>query len=106
MDSFLKEKLDEFISLFLEQKEVKQYFALKEEIENSNELNELKKKIVEAKKSLALSFGSNNYEEKKKEYLDLQAEYDSSPLIVNFKMIKEEVEYLLKEFEDKLKLSR
>ena len=37
---------------------------------------------------------------------DLQAEYDSSPLIVNFKMIKEEVEYLLKEFEDKLKLSR
>ena len=32
----------------------------------------------------------------------LQAEYDSSPLIVNFKMIKEEVEYLLKEFEDKL----
>ena len=106
MDSFLKEKLDEFISLFLEQKEVKQYFALKDEIENSNELNELSKKIVEAKKSLALSFGSNNYEKKKKEYLDLQAEYDSSPLIVNFKMIKEEVEYLLKEFEDKLKLSR
>ena len=106
MDSFLKEKLDEFISLFLEQKEVKQYFALKDEIENSNELRSLSNKIVEAKKSLALSFGSNNYEEKKKEYLDLQAEYDSSPLIVNFKMIKEEVEYLLKEFEDKLKLSR
>lgn len=106
MDSFLKEKLDEFISLFLEQKEVKQYFALKDEIENSNELRSLSNKIVEAKKSLALSFGSNNYEKKKKEYLDLQAEYDSSPLIVNFKMIKEEVEYLLKEFEDKLKLSR
>ena len=106
MDSFLKEKLDEFISLFLEQKEVKQYFALKDEIENSNELNELSKKIVEAKKSLALSFGTSRYEQKKKEYEDLQNEYDSSPLIVNYKNVKDEVEYLLKEFEDKLKLSR
>ena len=103
MNKELKAKLDEFIEDFLNQKEVKQYLLLKKDIEESTELKELNERLTKAKKSLALSFGKDTYEERRREYDELKNQIDHHPLIVNFEVLQEEVSYLLDELQYKLK---
>ena len=103
MNKELKAKLDEFIEDFLNQKEVKQYLLLKKDIEESTELKELNERLTKAKKSLALSFGKDTYEERRREYDELKNQIDHHPLIVNFEVLQEEVSYLLDELQSKLK---
>ena len=103
MNKELKAKLDEFIEDFLNQKEVKQYLLLKKDIEESTELKELNDRLTKAKKNLALSFGKDTYEERRKEYDELKNQIDHHPLIVNFEVLQEEVGYLLDELQSKLK---
>lgn len=103
MNSELKVKLDEFINDFLEVKEVKQYLLLKEEIVNSQELKDLQLKLKQSQKNMALSLGTSTYEENKKKYLILKDKYEKHPLVVNFNVMQEEVSYLLKTLENKLK---
>jgi len=103
MDNQLKEKLDEFIASFLEVKEVKQYLLLKKQIEESEEIKELETNIKLYQKQTALSLGTSEYAMNKAKYLSYKNEYDNHPLIVNYNVLLEEVEYLLKELEIKLK---
>ena len=103
MNSELKEKLDEFIKDFLEVKEVKQYLLLKEEIVNSQELKDLQLKLKKSQKEMALSLGTSSYEQNKSKYLELKNKYENHPLVVNFNVMQEEVSYLLKTLENKLK---
>ena len=104
MNSELKEKLDEFIKDFLEVKEVKQYLLLKEEIVNSQELKDLQLKLKKSQKKMALSLGTSSYKQNKSKYLELKNKYENHPLVVNFNVMQEEVSYLLKTLENKLKI--
>ena len=90
MNKEIQDKLDEFITSFLEVKEVKQFLILKDEVKRSQ-------------KDMALSLGTSLYKEKKAYYLSKKREYESHPLIVNYEMLKEEVDYLLNELVNKLK---
>ena len=103
MNSELKEKLDEFIKDFLEVKEVKQYLLLKDELMNSLEIKSLQEDLKQSQKNMALSLGTSTYEENKKKYLSLKEKYENHPLVINFNVMQEEVSYLLKTLENKLK---
>ena len=103
MNSELKEKLDEFIKDFLEVKEVKQYLLLKDELMNSLEIKSLQEDLKQSQKNMALSLGTSTYEENKKKYLMIKDKYEKHPLVVNFNVMQEEVSYLLKTLENKLK---
>ncbi|MGN1295910.1 MAG: YlbF family regulator [Bacilli bacterium] len=103
MNKELKSKLDEFIAFFLEVKEVKQFLLLKDELSSSKEIENLKEEVKKAQKEMALSLGTSSYKEKKAYYLSKKREYESHPLIVNYEMLKEEVNYLVDELVDKLK---
>lgn len=74
---------------------VKEYFSLKDLIENNYELNKLKKKIKYLKKC--------QMNEKDKKFIqDLLNEYNSNPLIVNFKTIQFELVQLLEEIKTEI----
>lgn len=103
MNKELKEKLDKFIKEFLEVKEVKQYLLLKDELINSLEIKTLQEELKVSQKNMALSLGTSYYEENKKKYLMIKDKYENHPLIVNFNVMQEEVSYLLKTLENKLK---
>ena len=104
MNSELKEKLDEFIKDFLEVKEVKQYLLLKDELMNSLEIKSLQQDLKQSQKNMALSLGTSTYEQNKSKYLELKNKYENHPLVVNFNVMQEEVGYLLKNLENKLKI--
>lgn len=95
MDKALKDHIDQFIEDLVNQKDVKQYLDLKTAIDNSEEIMELKNQVIKAKKALALSFGTNDYDNRKKEFENIKYQYDNHPLIVNFNVAKGEIEYLL-----------
>ena len=78
----LKDELDS-LPLFQE------YKSLKEEMDNSSELKELKKEIVRAK-------NENRLDDHKK----LLSQYDSHPLVVNYHIIEEEVINYLKQISE------
>lgn len=103
MTNETKSYLDNFIKEFLDEKEVKQYLLLKEQIENSSEIKSLQDKVKYSQKDMALSLGTTKYEENKKRYLTAKEELENHPLIVNFNSVKEEVNYLLEELKNKLK---
>lgn len=70
---------------------IKQYFSLKESIENDISLNELKREIIRYTK-----------ENKINEANVLKAQYDNHPIVANFNIVKEEVVNLLKEIKEVL----
>ena len=45
-----------------------------------------------------------SYEQNKSKYLELKNKYENHPLVVNFNVMQEEVGYLLKNLENKLKI--
>ena len=52
---------------------------------------------------MALTLGTSSYEENIKKYLMIKDKYENHTLIVNFNVMQEEVSYLLKTLENKLK---
>ena len=102
MNKNLQAQLDEFIASFLEEPSVKQYLLLKRDLADDEELASLNRSLTKAKKELALSFGTNDYEDKKKRYLEIKEKVDNHPLTLNYEVMKEEVEYLLQELKNTL----
>lgn len=79
---------DEILNLTKELKEelyqselFKQYFLLKKQIENNNELFNLRTKMKKAAKNC----------DQKDIFMQLQQEYYNHPLMVNFKQIEDQV---------------
>lgn len=103
MDRKLKEHIDEFIDEFLSFPEVKQFLLIKEQIESSKEMIELRNNLKQAQKNMALSLGTSSYEENKKIYFKIKEEYDNHPLIINYNYLKEDVDYLLNEIKELIK---
>ncbi len=106
MDKELQAYLDRFIEEFTSDPLIKQYLLVKEEIERSERIRKRKEELNSAKKDLALSLGKENYEEKKSVYLSLQKEWDEDPLIVNYNVLKEEVDAVVRELKRELDLRK
>lgn len=102
MDKEVRDRLDQFINDFLNVKEVKQFLLIKEEISHSEELTLLKEKLKLSQKDMALSIGKKDYNEKKDNYFQTKKEYENHPLIVNYNVLLDEVNYLLNELKNKL----
>lgn len=102
MDKEVRDRLDQFINAFLNVKEVKQFLLIKEEISHSEELTLLKEKLKLSQKDMALSIGKKDYNEKKDNYFQTKKEYENHPLIVNYNVLLDEVNYLLNELKNKL----
>lgn len=102
MDKEVRDRLDQFINDFLNVKEVKQFLLIKEEISHSEELTLLKEKLKLSQKDMALSIGKKDYNEKKDNYFQTKKEYENHPLIVNYNVLLDEVNYLLTELKNKL----
>lgn len=104
MNDETKNKLDEFIELFLNQKVVVQYLNLKKEIEHSQTISSLTKELKQAQKDMALAIGNKDeHELKKQRYLELKKNLDTDPLMVNFEFVKNEMHELLLELTNALK---
>lgn len=106
MDKELQAYLDRFIEEFTSDPLIKQYLLVKEEIEQSETIRKRKEELTKAKKDLALSLGKENYEERKRVYLSLQKEWDEDPLLVNYNVLKEEVDAVVRELKRELDLRK
>lgn len=106
MDKELQAVLDRFIEEFTSDPLIKQYLLVKEEIERSERIRKRKEELNSAKKDLALSLGKENYEERKRVYLSLQKEWDEDPLLVNYNVLKEEVDAVVRELKRELDLRK
>lgn len=104
MDKELRDIIDAYISAFLNQDDVRRYFALEKEINESSEIESLQKRIRTAQKAMALAMNDDpTYERLKAEYLDLRQRLDSHPLVCNYNLLKEEIYRQLKSLETELK---
>ncbi len=86
----LDAQIDSLVENFRELDLVKQYHALKKALEEDASLNELQQKRKKLQSSLRF-FSGNTYTEALNTCKQLQKEYESSPLYVNFMTCKEEV---------------
>jgi len=101
----IKSKVEEIIADFQSLDIYKFFVAAKNEIDNSERLNNLKKDIKEKKAQIKLLV---NDKEKLKKHIahikELEEEYDNDPLVINYNYYKDElnllVEPLRKMFEE------
>lgn len=92
MNSEIKKNIDKYIEEFLKQDFVKQFFLLKNIIDHSQEIKDLRKNFKSAQKKLALSIGDKNQHDRcLDEYLRLKEELDTNPILCNFEIVKEQI---------------
>ncbi len=105
MKEDIKSKVEEIVSDFQSLDVYKFFIAAKNEIENSERLNNIQKEIKEKKAQIKLLV---NDKEKLMEHIahikELEEEYDNDPLVINYNYYKDElnvlVEPLRKMFEE------
>ena len=103
MNKDLQDVLDKYIDTFLNQEEVKQYFILEKEIENSQEINNLRKNLKNCQKALALSINDKvKHEECLIKYNLAKDAFDNNPIVNNYNIIKEDIYNKLKDLQDKI----
>ena len=103
MNDDLKDALDKYIDTFLNQEEVKQYFALEKEIENSQEINILRENLKNSQKALALSINDKvKHEESLIKYNIAKDAFDNNPIVNNYNVIKEDIYNKLMDLQDKI----
>lgn len=103
MNKDLQDVLDKYIDTFLNQEEVKQYFILEKEIENSQEINNLRENLKNCQKALALSINDNvKHEECLIKYNLAKDDFDNNPIVNNYNIIKEDIYNKLKDLQDKI----
>ena len=94
IDSLLKEIKVDMNSLPI----VKEYFRLREAIQNDERLSSLDKEIKVHQKKMCSNKDNEEVLSKEREvYEKLTIEYESDPLIKNYKQVKDEVYALLYE---------
>ncbi len=104
MDKDLQEIIDAYISAFLKQEHVRRYFALEREINLSDEIESLQKRLRKTQKEMALAMNDEPlYQRLKSEYLDLRERLDTHPLVCNYNLLKEEIYQQLRSLESDLK---
>ena len=89
LDNALFSLKEELYSLPL----IKEFLKIKQEINDNERLSNLDKNI----KRLQHQCCKNNDKLAKEEYLKLKEEFDNDPLVVNYQILYEEVNDLLKE---------
>lgn len=89
LDNALFSLKEELYSLPL----IKEFLKIKQEINDNERLSHLDKNI----KRLQHQICKNNDKAAKEKYLKLKEEFDNDPLVVNYQILYEEVNNLLKE---------
>ena len=89
LDNALFSLKEELYSLPL----IKEFLKIKQEINDNERLSNLDKNI----KRLQQKRCKNNDKAAKEKYLKLKEEFDNDPLVVNYQILYEEVNNLLKE---------
>lgn len=103
MNKDLQDVLDKYIDTFLNQEEVKQYFILEKEIENSQEIINLRENLKNCQKALALSINDKvKHEEYLIKYNLAKDAFDNNPIVNNYNIIKEDIYNKLKDLQDKI----
>ncbi len=101
MNKELENVLKEVKTALLNEEVVKEYFFLKEQIEQDEELLNLKKEINILQKKLCQKVKDKAKDEDlKKTYASLKEKYDNHPLIMNFSKVSQEVNDILKTIKD------
>lgn len=104
MDNDLKKSIDSYVEAFLEQKIVQQYFLLEKEINNSQEIANLRENLKQVQKNLALSISDEEEHQKCLTiYNNALEEFNNNPLIANYNLLKEEIYLKLKQLEERIK---
>lgn len=97
-------KAEDFAYLLQKDPLISEYLRLEESIRNDPEIKEMGERLVESKKTLALSMGDHaKYEVAKKNYEELLNRIKSHPLLANRDALKGEVEEMLLSIRDGLK---
>lgn len=97
MNSF-EEKLSILKEKLFNEESVKTYFSLKEQIEKSVELNNLRAKISFYAQEMTKNMDNDEiYFKSKEAYERVLKEYNFHPLIVDYNQVNEEVNNLLKQ---------
>lgn len=82
---------------------VKEYYRLKKVIKEDSQLNKLDSHIKKLQKEMCENRKDDNkFSSKKKEYDKLVIEFETNPIIINFKIVEEEVKNFLYEIKDVL----
>ena len=104
MNKNVEEALKTLSNSLFEMDEVKHYFALKQAILDDKELLEINEKMRKHQKLMVESINDPESHKKEKElYFEYKNQYENHPLVINFNVMQEEVSYLLKTLENKLK---
>lgn len=83
---------------------IREYFFLKEELDNDQVLKVIEQELRVKKKTLAQSFNDDiSYQKAKEEYTTLKKKYDEYPPLVNFRILEDEVYNLLFELREILR---
>ena len=94
-------QLEKVKNLLFNQECVKTYFSLKEQIEQSIELNELREKIRFHAQEMTKNMSDDEiYFKNKSIYEKALNEYNSHPLVVDYNAVAEEVNNLLKQLKN------
>lgn len=104
MNKDLKDLIDDYIKEFLSQEEVKKYFILENQINNSSEISFLRENLKNSQKDLALSLNDEEkYSINLVRYKQAKESFESNPLITNYNSIKKDIYLKLKNLETKIK---
>lgn len=93
----IDETLNECRELLMNCQEVKNYFELKDQINNCEELHSLMKQIQYYQRQMTIYREDKEYHELHLQYLDLKKQYDNHPLIKNMEITHEQVYELLEQ---------
>ena len=100
MNNF-ESQLEKLKSKLFDQEIVKTYFLLKEQIEHNEELNNLRDKIRTHAQEMTKNMDNDEIYFKNKElYEKYLNEYNSHPLVVDYNVVIEEVNNLLKQLKN------
>ncbi|MCH5171329.1 MAG: YlbF family regulator [Erysipelotrichales bacterium] len=94
-------QLEKLKDKLFDQESVKTYFSLKSQIEQSTELNELRNKIRYYAQEMTKNMDDDETYFKNKElYERVLSEYNEHPLVVDYNVVAEEVNNLLKQLKN------
>ena len=94
-------QLEKLKDKLFDQESVKTYFSLKSQIEQSAELNELRNKIRYYAQEMTKNMDDDETYFKNKElYEQVLSEYNENPLVVDYNVVSDEVNNLLKQLKN------
>lgn len=104
MNNDFESSLKQFNEVFQDNDLVKQYYALKKQIDNDSQINQLIKELkFHQHKMCEYVNDDENYLLERQQYLEIEKKLKENPLFNNYLNVQEEMISLLNEIKDYLK---